>query len=195
MMSGRDPAFMNPDTVDLDLLLRLRLAVARFGEMDPVRWWNTAGQLGALGATAIARGFPRTHFFAQARSVFAVASERCRQLFDPPGCVTLWRLTDEIEAEFDSHWEKWIDRSEEWEPFFLSLQTMEIGSLPEALQQLGLVTGDDISSLNGLSTSSEAHSIQLPSLFSGSLADVKLLALGFSRGTAGSPVVPYARLA
>lgn len=176
-------------------LFRLRLAVARFGEMDSARWWNTQGQLGALGATAISRGFPRTHYFAQSRSVFAVASERCRQLFDPPGCVTLWRLTDEVEAEFDSNWEKWIDKSEDWEAFFIALQTMDTGSLPKALRQLELVTGDDIASLYRLHTSSEAHSVQLPSLFSGSLADVKLLALGFSMGTKGAPIIPYARLA
>lgn len=28
-------------TVDLDLLLKLRLVVARHGEMDGARWWNT----------------------------------------------------------------------------------------------------------------------------------------------------------
>ncbi len=27
--------------IDLDRLLKLRLLVARFGEMDLARWWNT----------------------------------------------------------------------------------------------------------------------------------------------------------
>ena len=33
-------------SVDLDRLLKLRLIVARFGEMDIAKWWNTKGQLG-----------------------------------------------------------------------------------------------------------------------------------------------------
>ena len=58
-----------------------------FGEMDAARWWNTKGQLGQLGASVLRRGFPRTFRFAQARSVFAVAAQRCAEIFDPPGTV------------------------------------------------------------------------------------------------------------
>ena len=32
--------------LDLDRLLRLRLTVARHGEMDAARWWNSKGMLG-----------------------------------------------------------------------------------------------------------------------------------------------------
>jgi hypothetical protein len=52
--------------IDLDWLLRVRVVVARCGEMDALRWWNTAGQLGPYGAKVLGRGFPRTHYFAQA---------------------------------------------------------------------------------------------------------------------------------
>ena len=58
---------MADSTLDLERLLKLRLVVARFGEMDLAKWWNTKGQLGRLGA-ALRRGLPRTHHFAQARS-------------------------------------------------------------------------------------------------------------------------------
>ena len=44
--------------IDFDRLLKLRLVVARFGEMDIAKWWNTRGQLGRLGAAATRRGFP-----------------------------------------------------------------------------------------------------------------------------------------
>ena len=67
---------MTSSAIDLDHLLKLRLVVARFGEMDGARWWNTKGQLGRLGAAALRHGFPRTHRFAQARAVFAVAALR-----------------------------------------------------------------------------------------------------------------------
>ena len=70
--------------------------------MDLARWWNTRGQLGRVGTAAIRRGFPRTHYFAQARSVFAVAAYRCQEIFDPPNSVTLWRLPETIEEEFEA---------------------------------------------------------------------------------------------
>jgi hypothetical protein len=91
-----------PSAVDLDRLLRLRIIVARVGEMDIAQWWNTKGQLGHLGTAVIRRGFPRTHRFAAARSVFAVARQRCDEVFNPPGCITLWDMPVEIEEEFDS---------------------------------------------------------------------------------------------
>ena len=93
---------MSPPPVDLGRPLELRLVGARFGEMDGAKWWNTKGQLGRLGAMALRRGFPRTHRFAQARSVFAVAAHRCAEVFDAPGYVTLWHLPDSIEDEFDA---------------------------------------------------------------------------------------------
>src|SRR5215467_9047757 len=97
---------MTASAIDLDQLLRLRLVVARFGEMDLARWWNTKGQLGRLGAVTLRRGFPRTYRFAQARSVFAVAAHRCAEVFDPPDCVTLWRLSEAFEEEFEQRWEQ-----------------------------------------------------------------------------------------
>src|SRR5207247_7970135 len=78
--------------IDLERVMRLRLVVARHGEMDCARWWNTKGLLGRLGQIALSRGFPRIHYFAQARVVFAVAKSRCKEIFDPPGCMTLWLL-------------------------------------------------------------------------------------------------------
>ena len=90
--------------MNLDRLLKLRLLVARFGEMDSARWWNTRGVLGRLGETALKRGFAQTHFFVQARLVFAVAANRCRAIFDPPRAMTLWNLPAEIEDRFDSQW-------------------------------------------------------------------------------------------
>jgi hypothetical protein len=63
--------------VDLERLLTLRLVVARIDEMDRAQRWNTNGQRGRAGAMALSRGLPRTHHFAQARSVFAVAAYPC----------------------------------------------------------------------------------------------------------------------
>ena len=82
--------------LDLEWLLKTRTVIARIGEMDLAKWWNTNGQLGPQGASVLRRGFPRTHYFAQTRSVCMVAAARCAQIFDLPGSVTLWRLTDAL---------------------------------------------------------------------------------------------------
>ncbi len=97
--------------IDFDRLLKLRLVVARVGEMDLARWWNTRGMLGRHGAVVLQRGLPRTHRFAQARVVFAVARSRCHELFDPPGCMTLWHLPAEIEDRFEDRWQAWLDEA------------------------------------------------------------------------------------
>jgi hypothetical protein len=56
------------------------------------RWWNRQGMLGRRGAVVLKWGFPVTHYFAQARVVFAVARSRCNELFSPPGCLTLFAV-------------------------------------------------------------------------------------------------------
>jgi hypothetical protein len=178
---------------DLDLLLRLRLTVARFGEMDGAKWWNTRGQLGSLGATALRRGFPRTHHFAQARSVFAVAEQRCRELSDQPKAVTLWRLTDEIEEEFDARWEFWLDQAPEWAAFFEGLQRLGTTDLVEALAARNLVDDPEVQIFSRLKRSADGRAVLLSSAFSGSSQDLRLLALGFGRGEVGAPAIPYMR--
>ena len=180
-------------SVNLDRLLRLRLVVARFGEMNVAKWWNTKGQLGRLGGAALRRGFPRTHHFAQARSVFSVAGHRCREVFQPPGCVTLWHLTEVIEDEFDAHWEHFLSHAGDWEPFFQELQGVSGTDLLDTLHNFELVTERDVEAYSSLRRSAQGRAVQLPGVFSGSADDIALLALGFARGEVGSPAVPYQR--
>lgn len=179
--------------IDLERLLMLRLVVARFGEMDLAKWWNTRGQLGRLGAAALRRGFPRTHRFAQARSVFAVAAHRCSEIFDPPGCVTLWRLPESVEEAFDARWERWLDHAGEWSEFFEKLEALSGTDLLEVLCAFELVEAHNIEAYGKLKRSAEGRAVQLPGIFSGSDADVALLALGFARSEPSSLAVPYAR--
>jgi hypothetical protein len=180
-------------TTDLETLLRLRVVVARYGEMDLAGWWNTKGQLGKLGAIALKRGFPRTHYFAQARSVFAVAAKRCEEIFEVPGTVTLWRLPDTIEEEFDARWEHWLDHAGEWSDFFERVQRIESGDLISVLKSFDLVQPPDLDRYARLRRSAEGRAVPLPGLFSGGPDDVTLLALGFARGEPGALAVPYAR--
>jgi hypothetical protein len=183
---------MNSAALDFDRLLKLRLVVARYGEMDLAKWWNTRGQLGRLGTVATRRGFPRTHNFAQARSVFAVAASRCREVFDPPHSVTLWQLSETVEEEFEGHWERWLDNADAWKPFFAGLETLEGGDLKTILQSMGLITNDEAESFPRLRRSAEGRAVPLPVPFSSTDQDVASLALGFARGEPGSLAVPYA---
>lgn len=179
--------------LDLDRLLKLRLVVARFGEMDLAKWWNTKGQLGRLGALALRRGFPRTHYFAQARSVIAVASHRCNEVFHPPGCVTLWQLHEELEEDFEGRWEHWLDSAATWRPFFERLESLNENDLTVALRGFDLVTDADLERFGRLRRSAEGHAVQLPGTFAGSPDELSLLALGFARGEVGELAVPYGR--
>lgn len=184
---------MTSDAVSLDRLLKLRLVVARFGEMDGARWWNTKAQLGKLGAAALRRGFPRTHRFAQARSVFAVAAHRCAEVFNPPNCVTLWRLPDSIEEEFDARWEQWLDNAAEWTAYFEKLETLPASDLTSVLKGFDLVSDVDVQAAAKLRRSAEGRAVALPGLFSAAESDVALLALGFACCEPAALAVPYAR--
>ena len=181
--------------LDLDRLLKLRLVVARFGEMDIAKWWNTKSQLGRLGAMALRRGFPRTHNFAQARAVFAVAAHRCDEVFKPPACVTLWRLPEAIEESFDARWEVWLEHFADWQAFFQSLETLQGIDLLAILRAFGLVNERHADGFAQLRRSAEGRAVLLPGMFSSSNDDIALLAAGFARGEPGSVAVPYMRFA
>ena len=179
---------------DLDRLLKLRLVVGRYGEMDLARWWNTEGMLGRYGAIALRRGLPTTHRFAQARVVFAVARSRCQQVFDPPGCVTLWHLSADVEDAFEERWHTWLDETDRWKGFFDRLTTIEAGSLLDTLETFGLITEPQREAASKLHHSGEGRAVPLPGLPHLDDELVTLLAAGFSRSQVAELAVPYARL-
>ena len=183
------------DELDLAWLLKVRTVVARIGEMDLARWWNSTGQLGPQGSSVLRRGFPRTHHFAQASSVFMVAAARCAQIFDPPGSVTLWRLTDPIEERLETVWEEWLDDAKGWRPFFERIAAIKATDLAACLTDLDLVTTDEVVATRSLKKSTDGRSMQMPGLFDGSRKSVVMLALSFGYGSQGNLVVPYARRA
>jgi len=182
-------------TLDLEWLLKVRTVIARIGEMDLARWWNSNGQLGPQGASVLRRGFPRTHYFAQTRSVCMVAAARCAQIFDLPGSVTLWRLTDTIEERLDVLWESWLDEAANWRPFFERVAGLKSTDVPLSLREFGLITDEEVSARHSVKKSPDSRSIQLPDMFDGGRRTVAMLALSFAAGSPGNLVVPYARRA
>lgn len=182
---------MSAASIDLDRLLKLRVALGRLGEADRAAWWNSKGQLGAYGARALNRGFPRTHYFAQARAVFAVADARSAEVFEPTGCVTLWRLDARTEELFDARWERWLDQAADWTPFFTSVAALAGTDVVATLRDLALVTEADIERAGRLRRSGNA--VALPAMYTASDDDVALLALGHAKGQHADLAVPYAR--
>lgn len=185
---------LNGRTVDLDRLLRLRLVVARHGEMDAARWWNTQGMLGRRGAVVLKRGFPVTHYFAQARVVFAVARSRCNELFSPPGCMTLWNLPADLEDQFEEHWQGWLDQGDQWTPFFEKLAALTGDDLLSALSSFNLISQVQLEAVSRLRRSAENRAVPLPGIHDANDDTITLLAAGFARVEPGSPAIPYARL-
>ena len=182
-------------SVDLERLFKLRLVVARHGEMDLAKWWNSNGMLGRRGAVVLERGFPRTHFFAQARAVFAIAASRCAELYDPPGAMTLWKLPAELEDQFEDAWQRWLDDHKAWSPFFERLQAIPGQDLLNELAEFELIGGDVRERVSALRPSPEGRSFELPGSTAPSDDVITLLAAAFARSEPGTPLIPYVRLA
>jgi hypothetical protein len=181
-------------SVNLDHLLRLRLVVARHGEMDGARWWNTNGVLGRKGGLLMSRGFPKTHRFAQARLVFEVAKARSAERFPAvPGCITLWNLPADLEEAFDARWASWLDDSEAWDEFFDGLHTGD-SDLLAMLRDRSLLHSQQEQEVSRMRRSAEGRSVPLSGVRRADDETVTLLAAGFARGESGKPAIPYARL-
>jgi len=173
-------------------IFKLRLVVARFGEMDGAGWWNTNGVLTRLGNTVFSRGFPRTDFFAQAKVAFEVARFRCREIFNPPDSVTLWDLPLEVEEAIDNDWPRWCASRDHWEQFFVQLQGTDSDDLFATFTRTGLVAADCRDSIKKLKKGPEGRSV--PVAGNKPLDDelIDLLAMGFCKGAKGELLVPYA---
>ena len=183
-----------PNPVDYERLFQLRLVVARHGEMDVACWWNTQGVLGRRGSIVLRRGFPLTHRFAQARIVFEVAKARCQELFDPPGCMTLWNLPAEIEEDLQDRWQGWLDKPAKWMPVFQTVEAQPGTDLLTSLGKLDLVSRPQLERVSKLRRSAENRAVPISGMFCPSNEIITLLAAGFCRGEPGNLAIPYARL-
>jgi hypothetical protein len=180
------------NVVDLGRLFKLRLIVARHGEMDGARWWNTNGVLGPKGSLLMSRGFPKTHYFAQARLVFEVARARCADRFQiVPGCISLWNLPAIVEDEFDAQWADWIDANGSWTKFFEELQAQD-DDLLKALRSHGFLNADHDAHVSRMRRSAEDRSVPISGALHVDDDTITLLAAGFSRGETNNLAVPYA---
>ena len=116
-------------------------------------------------AVVLKRGFPSTHYFAQARIVFEVARSRCRDLFDPPDCMTLWSLPAEIEERFQEHWHDWLDEIEPWKPVFQRVEKQGGGDLLQSLRELDLISQPQLEAVARLRRTAENRAVPITGTF------------------------------
>jgi hypothetical protein len=162
--------------------------------MDRAKWWNTKGVLSDLGEMAIGRGFPKSHLFARARIVFTVASTRCREVFDPPKCVTLWKLPPTIEDQLGAMWSEWLDAPAPWTDFLVRVNEQKAPGLLDVLSGLELIDDRTVEEAKRLKRSPDGQSVLLPGECDATDETLALLAAGFHRSEPGKLAVPYARL-
>ncbi len=178
--------------MNFEQLFKLRLVVARFGEMDVAEWWNTNGILSRLGSGVFKRGFPQTDLFAQAKTVFEVARARCREVFNPPSAVTLWELPPQVEDIFESEWRRWCGSRDAWAPFFSRLYRLNREDLFGAFNEAGLFSQDQQEVARRLRRGTEGHSVPITGHKSLDDGLVDLLALGFCKGAKKELLIPFA---
>lgn len=182
-------------SIDFTRLFKLRLIVARTGEMDNARWWNTNKMLGTMGSVALKCGFPLTYRFAQTRAVFDVAAARSKEVFTPPvSTVTLWDLPAQVEDEFEDHYHGWLDDRDAWASFFEIITSLSGANLLRSMEQCALINHLVAETVRSLRRSNENRSVALPGerLLNADL--VTLLAAAFALSETGAPAVPYAKV-
>lgn len=183
------------NAIDYERLMKLRLVVARIGEMDNARWWNTNKLLGGMGTTALKRGFPVSHYFAQARAVFAVATARSQEVFPhPSGSITLWSLPAEIEDKFNNSFQDWLENIKSWAPFFESIKAVCGSDLIRTLKELALIDETIIAATKSLRRSAENRAVMLPLVQRIDDQLIDMLACAFSLSEPGSPTIPYVKV-
>jgi hypothetical protein len=179
---------------DYEQLLRLRLVVARFGEMDLARWWDTKSMLAKTGRVAVSRGLPKTHRFAQARAVFAVARARCREVYNPSDGVTLWDLPADIESAFEARWQAWIENLSRGQSVFDSLEAIAGDDLLPALTSIAQLPPAALDGAKHMKRAADQKAIPLGEVSTITLDLITRLAAGFSKSEPGKVAVPYAKL-
>jgi len=174
-------------------IVALRMAVARQGEMDRSKWWNTKGLLSRVGELAISRGFPKSHVFARARAAFAVASARSEEVFNPPDSYTLWRLPVEIEDQIEDAWSGWLESPEAWQDLLERVDAAGSSDLATVLTSLELVSEQIVSRAKGLRRADDLKSVPLKIDGETVIEAIELLAIAHGSSEPGKLAVPFIR--
>ena len=170
-----------------------RMAVARQGEMDRSKWWNTKGLLSRVGELAISRGFPKSHVFARSRAAFAVAASRSEEVFNPPDSYTLWRLPVEIEDQLEDAWAGWLESPDEWKELLERIDAEGSNELVSVLTNLELVSEQSGSRAKGLRRAADLKSVPIKINGETVIEAIELLAAAHNCSEPGKLAVPFIR--
>ena len=181
------------ELIDITAIAKLRLAVARFGEMDRSKWWNTKGLLSRIGELAISRGFPKTHVFARCRAAFAVASSRSEEVFNPPDSYTLWRLPVEIEDQLEDAWAGWLESPGEWKDLLERIDAAGGNDLASMLTSLEFVSKQAADRAKGLRRADDLKSVPIKLSGETVIEAIELLAAAHNCSEPGKLAVPFIR--
>ncbi len=115
--------------VDLDRLLKLRLVVARYGEMDRAAGGTRTGCSGATERSPSSAG-SRAPTDSPRRASSSLSPALAARSSSTPPLGHAWRLPAEVEDQFDDRWQAWLGEPDSWNPFFDELATAEPADLP-----------------------------------------------------------------
>lgn len=178
------------DNVDLDLLLRARLWVARLGESDVHGWWRTNGILGEDGAYVGPRVLPKTHPTGRARIAFAVARHSCDERHPDPKVLHLFRLTPEIEDRLDALLVERLGDATFWGGLMPRLEAIKRGADTESvLKESGVVAEAHLLTARNAALGPDARSLRLEAPSADEA--IRRLAAGFIRSQPKALAVPY----
>lgn len=177
----------------LDHILKLRIAVGRYGEMDRAGWWNTNGIMDSKGGVVLERGFPQTYPLVQARIAFSVAEDRCKSVFAASDAATLWSLPADLEDQFESSWSQWLSHADRWGNFLEQVNDATEEGLTHGLTSLGLI--EQVHTDQAMEAEQEGGSVQISSDVDEVDEDVaSALAASFALGDTNELVVPFITL-
>ncbi|MFG0327809.1 MAG: BrxE family protein [Phycisphaerales bacterium JB037] len=182
------------ESINLETVFISRVLVALAGDMDGMRWWDSAGTLHDAGRISISRGMPRTHQFARARLAFEVARNRCREVYAPPDAVTLWDLPAEVEAQFDECWPSWLSSGPATFHSAFNADLSDKTDLVAALDSVIGLSDEEHSSVKSMRRAADRNAVPLGDHDRVSNSLILKLAAAFSKGEPGKLAVPFARL-
>ena len=179
--------------IDVKKIAALRMAVARYGEMDRAKWWNTKGLLSRVGELALSRGLPKSHVFARSRAAFVVASSRSDEVFNPPQSYTLWRLPAEIEDRFEDAWAGWLEAPNDWKELLEQINQGSGNELLSLLTSTELVSEQSANRGKALRRADDLRSVPIKLDGETGTDAIELLAAAHCCSEPGKLAIPFIR--
>ena len=123
-----------------------------------------------------------------------MARNRCHEIFNPPGCMTLWNLPASLEERFQEHCQAWLDEPDKWATVFQKIATQSGTDLLGSLRDHGLIDEPQCAAVGRLRRSAENRAVPIPGTFQPDDDILAVMAAAFARGEPGALAIPYARL-